>query len=88
MNKKQNSVSSAGTKDDSSTNVQDTSVHQHRSKPNVSRRFFVKSEYCGTYANDYPMTELQANKLRDRLTIEAREQGLSHITFTVVENGG
>ena len=38
MNKKPNSVSSAGTKDDSSTTAQDTSVRQHRSKPLVSRR--------------------------------------------------
>lgn len=38
MNKKPNTVSCAGTNDDSSTNVQDTSARQHRSKPHVSRR--------------------------------------------------
>lgn len=88
MIQKNNSVPSAETNDDSSNVADVTTSSPNNAKPLVSRRFFVKSEYCGTYVNKLPVTELQANKLRDRLTIEAREQRLPHITYTVVENGG
>lgn len=50
MNKKPNTVSCAGTNDDSSTNVQDISVRQHRSKPNVVRSFLVLT-HCGAFVD-------------------------------------
>lgn len=46
MNKKLNSILSAGTKDDSSTTVQDTPVRQHRSKPIVKRRIVCEVRDC------------------------------------------